>query len=703
MSKALTVTLAIALSAVVLPTNGAPLSAVMLAGIRIDNPGPQEGAQFGFAVAGLGDVSGDGTGDLAVGAPGAGRVYVFSGADRSVLHEIGDPDVLTGTPCAPTETAASPCNFGYSLADAGDVNGDGVDDLAIGAPGPFGIVSLPCGIIDPNEPCPEMGRAFIFSGATGDLLVRLAKIEVSLRGVSLAALGLVNGDSVPDVAMVASGNIFGAGGVVAAFSGADGSVLWTQPPLPTNVGIAGLAVAPLAAVDDLTGDGVADLVAGADCAELNQVSCAGKVYVLSGATGAILRVHNNPSPLAEDGFGVAVANVGDQDADGVVDYAVAEPGGLASAESLVHLFSGASGAPIGSPLASPVDERNAPGSTRRSMALAGVDDKDGDGVADFWVGGASSGAAHLLNAQGNVLVSAVDSMPGSDFGVAAAAITAVPGGTGLDVVVGAPKRKVDPIPEAGAVFLLRPEADLEVAKVAIPADAVPGDTVTYSVTVTNGGPFAALAVQVLDGIPAGTSFVAGSLADDPACTFNALLNQVECAPGTLAVAASFNFDFEVHVADDAVVPATVSNTAVATTNSPDPDSSNNTATAVSDVTCDVVGTPQDDVLVGTAAGESICGLGGDDHLIGLGGDDVLVGGAGHDVVHGGQSDDVLRGGSGADQLHGQTGADVLKGGDGDDSLFGGSDFDSLDGGNGFDTCRTQADGGAVSACEAGVP
>jgi uncharacterized repeat protein (TIGR01451 family) len=704
MNRAPRVALAtIALSAVMLPTSGALLSPVMLTGIRIDNPAPQEGAWFGFAVAGLGDVNGDGTSDLAVGAPIAGRVYIFSGSDQSIVHEIADPDDLTGTPCAPTETVPSPCNFGYSLAGVGDVDGDGADDLAIGAPGSFGV-SLPCGIIDPNEPCPQMGRAFIFSGATGNLLVTLAQIvEVTLRGVTLAPLGLVDGDSVPDVAMVASGNIFGGGGLLAAFSGADGSVLWTQPPLPTSVAIPGLAVAPLAAVEDLTGDGVADLVAGADCAEINQVSCAGKVYVLSGATGAILRTHDNPSPLAQDGFGVAVANVGDQDADGVVDYAVAEPGGSTSAGSLIHLFSGASGAPIGPPLSSPVDERNAPGSARKGMALAGVDDTDEDGVADFWVGGASSAAAHLLNAQGDVLVSAADSVPESGFGVPAAAIGAVPGGGGLDVVVGAPKRQVGSTLEAGAVFLLRPEADVAVTKVALPPQAVPGDIVTYSVTVTNNGPFAAIGVQVVDGIPAGGSFVAGSLADDPACAFNALLNQVACTAGTVAAAATFSFDFELKVPDDAVVPSSVSNSVVATATSPDPDSSNNTATIVTNVTCDVIGTPGNDVLVGTEGGESICGLGGDDQLIGLGGDDVLVGGVGDDVMHGEQGDDVLRGGSGADSLHGQSGADVLSGGDGDDSLFGGADFDSLDGGNGFDTCRTQADGGASSACEAGGP
>jgi hypothetical protein len=46
----------------------------------------------------------------------------------------------------------------------------------------------------------------------------------------LAPLGVVDGDATPDVALVASGNAFDAGGLVAAFSGADGSVLWTRSP-----------------------------------------------------------------------------------------------------------------------------------------------------------------------------------------------------------------------------------------------------------------------------------------------------------------------------------------------------------------------------------------------------------------------------------------------------------------------------------------
>jgi hypothetical protein len=90
-----------------------------------------------------------------------------------------------------------------------------------------------------------------------------------------------------------------------------------------------------------------------------------------------------------------VGAVGDQDADGVADYAVAEPGGAASAGSFIHLFSGATGAAIGTPIPSPGDERNEPGSTQKTMPIVRVDDKSGDGVPDFWVGARTAGAAYL--------------------------------------------------------------------------------------------------------------------------------------------------------------------------------------------------------------------------------------------------------------------------------------------------------------------
>src|SRR6266511_3975923 len=91
--------------------------------VAVPNPSPANDAEFGVGVAGLEDLNGDGVGDLAVGAPGAGRVDILSGVDRTVLRTIADPGAVVGG------------GFGFAVADVGDVNGDGRDDVAVGAPG----------------------------------------------------------------------------------------------------------------------------------------------------------------------------------------------------------------------------------------------------------------------------------------------------------------------------------------------------------------------------------------------------------------------------------------------------------------------------------------------------------------------------------------------------------------------------------------
>ncbi|MGH7313988.1 MAG: integrin alpha, partial [Candidatus Rokuibacteriota bacterium] len=96
----------------------------------VDNPVAQPGAWFGFALTSLGDVDGDGAPDFAVGAPnqnvGAnvaqGQVLVVSGVSGTILHTLNDPD---------PQASAS---FGRALAGTGDVNGDGIPDVAVGAP-----------------------------------------------------------------------------------------------------------------------------------------------------------------------------------------------------------------------------------------------------------------------------------------------------------------------------------------------------------------------------------------------------------------------------------------------------------------------------------------------------------------------------------------------------------------------------------------
>lgn len=93
----------------------------------LQQPTGAEYQGFGYAATSLGDLNGDGFGDFAISAPGsafgadtpvAGAVFIYSGQDGSILHTISD----------------SFAGFGFSLADLGDVNGDGIHDLLISSP-----------------------------------------------------------------------------------------------------------------------------------------------------------------------------------------------------------------------------------------------------------------------------------------------------------------------------------------------------------------------------------------------------------------------------------------------------------------------------------------------------------------------------------------------------------------------------------------
>jgi hypothetical protein len=404
--------------------------------IMIDNPAPSADALFGLSVTGLGDVNGDGVADLAAGAPGADRVFVISGADRSVIRTLSDPENLSGN------------RFGFGVAAIGDVNGDGVDDLAAGAPGPSpSPIPLPCPVAPCPPPPPGLGRAFIFSGATGAMLSKLVPGDEYVGfGVELAPLGDVNSDGTPDVAvgMVAFGqpSVFGK---VYAFSGATGAMLWArEEPGGKQLGSMGLRLQRIA---DVNGDGRADLLAGAPLHDVNPdpavTLLAGQAYVLSGATGTILRTHIASSPQNDDRFGMGLAAVGDQNGDGIDDYAVGRPG----ADTL-YLLSGANGASLGS-------FAGAAGSLF-GFSLAGVADQNGDGLADLWVGAPGLHQVHLVTGGGTALTQVTDPAPGpvdGGFGWRLAAAGNLGADPAPDVLVGNPAANPDSTGKAFVILL----------------------------------------------------------------------------------------------------------------------------------------------------------------------------------------------------------------------------------------------------------
>jgi uncharacterized repeat protein (TIGR01451 family) len=236
------------------------------------------------------------------------------------------------------------------------------------------------------------------------------------------------------------------------------------------------------------------------------------------------------------------------------------------------------------------------------------------------------------------------------------------------------------------------EADLSVTKDDSPDPVNRGHNLTYTLTVTNNGPYGASGVTLTDTLPANVTFVSAS---------NGCLESggvVTCDVGTLPNGA----DAVIQIVVTPATEGTITNTVNVASDVVDPDAANNTDTentTVAPVICDglpatIIGTPGNDVINGTNGNDVMHGLGGNDTINGGNGNDVICGGNGHDTLSGGNGidrlfgdagDDTLNGNNGDDALDGGAGNDRLNGDNGDDSLNGGADTDDCNGGKGNDT------------------
>lgn len=215
--------------------------------------GSINGSRFGASLANAGDLDNDGYNDLIIGEPystGVATTYVISGRTGSTIHLLQPPTNLG-------------IYFGWSVASAGDFNGDQVPDILIGAPAGVGL-----------------GAVFLYSGADGSLLHQLDAASTGIHfGESVCGLGDITGDGVPDLAVGAptwSGNQ-AQGGAVFLFSGRDFSILhqWSDFSFTENFG------STLALLDDLNGDGAKEIAMGAPRATHGQNTYAGSTFVCS--------------------------------------------------------------------------------------------------------------------------------------------------------------------------------------------------------------------------------------------------------------------------------------------------------------------------------------------------------------------------------------------------------------------------------------
>jgi len=438
--------------------------------------GRRGGHYFGHALALVGDVNGDGYGDLLVGAPWSdegleGRRPAHVRWVRGLLRRLGitlhgtkagAAYLFLGGPKGPASTPAwvllgkAEGDFlGSVVAGVGDLNGDGYADFAVGIPG-FDTELR-------NE-----GAVAIYFGRRGPLpsepdLRLVGRTRDESFGSAIAG-GDLNGDGYADLVVGAPGSNLGQvnGGAVSVFYGGPRGLSTSPGTVLIGKTLDGLFGSAVAAVGDVNWDGYGDLLVGA-YEGVADPTAAGAVYLYYGGPRGL-----SPTPAlvlrgrkGGEQFGSALAALGDVNGDGFSDFAVGARKNDDAGEDAgaVFIYHSARGGPSPEPRA--ILRGPAPGG-QFGAALAGVGDLNGDGYADLLVGafnagGAGQGAVFLYvgGAKGLGEKSALElhgRHPGAHFGRAVVGGADLDGDKQLDFAVGSEGERARGR-EAGAAFV----------------------------------------------------------------------------------------------------------------------------------------------------------------------------------------------------------------------------------------------------------
>lgn len=377
----------------------------------------------GSSVAAAGDVNGDGLSDLIIGAwladsaSGAdtGRGYVVFG--RSDSRPIMLSDVATGIGGFVISGQCAGDRAGYSVAGGGDINGDGLSDVIIGA---YNSSPASAG---------SAGRTYVVFGHTATSPIDLSAVAAGIggfvingesandqSGVSIAVGGDVNGDGLADLVIGAylsdpAGGIdagrtyvvFGRAGTASidlsdVAAGSGGFVINGQCAGDKSSGHVGAA-------GDVNGDGLADLIVGAAYSDPVTGLDAGRSYVVFGQTGTVsidlsavavgIGGFVINGQCAGDNSGSTVTAAGDINGDGLADLIVgaghAASAGAADAGLNYVIF----GSTTGAFAQTAIDQLGTTGNDRLTGAIAsetlvggaGDDILIGNGGSDVLYGG----------------------------------------------------------------------------------------------------------------------------------------------------------------------------------------------------------------------------------------------------------------------------------------------------------------------------
>ena len=342
---------------------------------------------FGIDLTNLSDLDGDGITDIAVGAQGdsengfsQGAVYIlFLNSDGTVksYQKINSDKSNFQVKLDDSDM------FGSSVNNIGDLNNDGVIDIAVGVPGDDDTKELMKTVIDKvvgapydNDGGQSQGAVYILflnSDGTVKDSQKISSTEGNFQNIidsgdcwgnAITSLDDLDGDGITDIAVGAHKNyspgteMNRVGAVHILFLNSDGTVKHSQEISDTKgdfnaIGDNDIFGIDLTNLSDLDGDGITDIAVGAQGDSENGFS-QGAVYILflnsDGTVKSYQKINSDKSNFQvklddSDMFGSSVNNIGDLNNDGVIDIAVGVPGDDDTKELMKTVIDKVVGAP----------------------------------------------------------------------------------------------------------------------------------------------------------------------------------------------------------------------------------------------------------------------------------------------------------------------------------------------------------------------
>lgn len=338
--------------------------------------------RLGNSVKGIGDVNGDGYSDIMIGSSaytkgqtGEGIALIYHGSTSGIADDY--TSLIAGTDID--------SEFGTSVASAGDVNGDGYNDVIVGAPG-----------YDVGAGHTDEGAVYIYLGngngviTPASIILQANKANTGL-GISVSSAGDINGDGYSDVVAGASrydnGGLTDRGAIYIWLGSASGisaasQVIIQGPQAGSQLGYS------VSSAGDVNGDGYSDIIAGAYAATYGEAG-EGSAFIYHGsATGitaaATPNTHLQPNQAAAE-FGYSVSAAGDLNGDGYSDVVIGAPSydGPTYTNGAAFVYYGAAGGVNGASPTRIYADRN---DSHLGSSVSGAGDVNGDGFSDLILG-----------------------------------------------------------------------------------------------------------------------------------------------------------------------------------------------------------------------------------------------------------------------------------------------------------------------------